>query len=67
MFLPLADEKVSLATADWRSGRGGIMDVVGARRERIDAQLRLISLEGEQRQVAARLHYTYAEHAGEQP
>ncbi|MBK9252658.1 MAG: TolC family protein [Proteobacteria bacterium] len=67
VFLPLADEKVSLATADWRSGKGGIMDVVGARRERIDAQLRLISLEGEQRQVAARLHYTYAEHAGEQP
>ncbi|MEY2854755.1 MAG: hypothetical protein RL030_1887 [Pseudomonadota bacterium] len=67
VLLPLADEKVALAMAGWRGGKGSVIDVIDARRERIDAGLRLLALEGEQRQLAASLHYTYAEHAGEQP
>lgn len=67
VFLPLADEKVTLAMADWRSGRISVMEVINARRERIDAGLRMIALEGQRLQVAANLHYTYDEHAGEQP
>jgi outer membrane protein TolC len=67
VFLPLADEKVALAMADWRGGKISVMEVINARRERIDAGLRLIALEGERLQVAANLHYTYDEHAGEQP
>jgi outer membrane protein TolC len=67
VFVPLAAEKVSLATADWRSGKVSVMDVISARQERIDAELRLIALEGELLQAAADLHYTYDEHAGEQP
>lgn len=67
VFLPIADEKVTLAMADWRGGKISVMDVIAARRERIDAGLKLIALEGEQLQVAASLHYTYDEHAGELP
>jgi outer membrane protein TolC len=67
VFLPLADEKVTLAMADWRGGKISVMDVISARRERLDAGLKLIALEGERQQVAANLHYTYDEHAGEQP
>lgn len=67
VFLPLADEKVTLAMTDWRDGRVSIMDVVNARRERIDAGLKLIALEGARLQVAANLHYTYDDHEGERP
>jgi cobalt-zinc-cadmium efflux system outer membrane protein len=67
VFLPLADEKVTLAMADWRGGKISVMEVIDARRERIDAGLKMIALEGERLQVAANLHYTYDEHAGEQP
>jgi len=67
VFMPIADEKVTLAMADWRGGKISVMDVISARRERIDAGLRLIALEGEQLQVAAGLHYTYDERSGELP
>jgi outer membrane protein TolC len=67
VFLPLADEKVALAMADWRGGKNSVTDVVNARRERIDAGLRLIALEGEQLLAAANLHYSYDEDAGVQP
>lgn len=67
VFVPIADEKVTLAMADWRGGKISVMEVIAARRERIEAGLRLIDLEGEQLQTAAQLHFTYAEHAGELP
>jgi cobalt-zinc-cadmium efflux system outer membrane protein len=67
VFMPIADEKVALAMADWRSGKISVMDVIAARRERIDAGLKLIALEGEQQLAAASLHYTYDGNAGEQP
>lgn len=67
VFMPIADEKVALAMADWRSGKISVMDVIAARRERIDAGLKLIALEGEQQLAAASLHYTYDRNAGEQP
>jgi len=67
VFLPLAAEKVALSMADWRGGKISVMDVVNARRERIEAGLRLIALEGEQQQAAANLHFTYDEQAGELP
>lgn len=61
ILLPLADEKVALAMASWRGGKGELADLVMARRERIDAGLMAIALEGERRQMAARLHYAYGE------
>lgn len=67
LLLPLADEKLNLVMADWRGNKGGLTDVIAARRERIDAELKLIQLSGERSQVAARLHYAYTEQAGEKP
>ncbi|MBT9590808.1 MAG: TolC family protein [Thiobacillus sp.] len=61
VLLPLAGEKVDLALAGWRGGKGELADLVMARRERIDAELMAIALEGERRQMAARLHYAYSE------
>ena len=67
LLLPLATEKIELAMADWRGGKGGLSDVIVARRERIDAELKLIQIAGERSQMAARLHYAYGEPAGEKP
>lgn len=68
VLLPLAREKVALAEASWRGGKGDLVELVTARRERVDAELMLITLEGERREMAARLHYAYSEPAspGEQ-
>ncbi len=66
VLLPLAGEKVALALAGWRGGRGELVDLVKARRERIDADLMAIALEGDRRQMAARLHYAYSEQADNQ-
>jgi len=61
VLLPLASEKVDLALAAWRGGKGELLDLVMARRERIDADLEAIALEGERRQMAARLHFAYSD------
>ncbi|MDP2031285.1 MAG: TolC family protein [Thiobacillus sp.] len=60
ILLPLAGERVDLAMASWRGGKGELVDLVMARRERIDAELMAIALEGERRQMAARLYYAYS-------
>ena len=67
VLLPLAVEKVDLAMADWQGGRGTLSDVINARRERIDAKLKLIQINGERSEMAARLYYAYGEHAGVKP
>lgn len=67
VLLPLADEKVALAMAAWRGGKGSLAEVIAARRERIDTELKVIELEGQRRQVAARLYYAYGDHPGAQP
>ncbi|MBN8760228.1 MAG: TolC family protein [Thiobacillus sp.] len=67
VLLPLADEKAALALAAWRGGTGELADLVMARRERIDAGLIAIALEGERRQMAARLYYAYGDHAKSEP
>ncbi|WP_372725256.1 TolC family protein [Immundisolibacter sp.] len=71
VLVPLAREKVQLASAAWRGANGGLMEVIAARRERIDAELEAIALDGARQQLAARLHYAYAapsaELVGEQP
>jgi cobalt-zinc-cadmium efflux system outer membrane protein len=59
VLLPLAEEKVALTLAAWRGNRASLADLIAARRERIEAELRAIELEGERLQLAARLHYTY--------
>ncbi len=59
VLLPLAAEKIALASAAWRGGQGSLADLVAARRERIEAELAAIALEGKRQQMAARLHYRY--------
>ncbi|WP_445366641.1 TolC family protein [Methylomonas sp. BW4-1] len=61
VLIPLAEEKVSLTLAAWRGNQGDLPTLLAARRERIDAELKAIALEGERRSVAARLHYAYGE------
>jgi hypothetical protein len=59
VLLPLADEKVALALAAWRGDKGSLDEVIAARRERIELQLKTIALTGERQQIAARLQLTY--------
>ena len=61
VLLPLTSEKVDLALAAWRGGKGELVDLVMARREHIDADLEAIALEGEWRQMAAKLHFAYSD------
>jgi hypothetical protein len=61
LLLPLADEKVGLAMASWRSGEGALNDVMAARRARIATKLQSIVTTGELQQSAARLHYAYSD------
>ncbi|MHB1214019.1 MAG: TolC family protein [Thiobacillus sp.] len=63
VLLPLAGEKVDLALAGWRGGKGELVNLVMARRERIDTELMAIALEGERQEMAARLYYAYDEPA----
>lgn len=58
-FLALAQERVDLAIAGYRSGRGSLADVVAARRERADLALKAVALKGERDALAARLHFSY--------
>jgi outer membrane protein TolC len=67
-LLPLAAQKVALVDAAWRGGQASLADLVAARRERIEAEFEAIALQGERQQMAARLHYAYADVAsGELP
>jgi cobalt-zinc-cadmium efflux system outer membrane protein len=61
VLLPLASEKVDLAMAAWRGGKGELVDLVMARREFIDADLKAIALEGARQQMAAQLHFAYSD------
>lgn len=61
VLLPLAHERVSLMQAAWRGGQGNLADLIGARRARIDAELRAIDLAGARDEMAARLHFAYAQ------
>lgn len=67
VLLPLAEEKVALIMAAWQGGKSSLSELITARRERIVAELDAVAFEGERRQVAARLHYTYSDAAGAQP
>lgn len=59
--IPLAQEKVQLALAAYRTGQAELATVIAARNEWIDARLKLIDLEGQRSLMAARLHYAYQE------
>lgn len=60
-LLPLAREKVELSMAGYRSGKGGLNDVLTARRELLEARLKQIDLEGLEAIAGARLHFAYGD------
>jgi outer membrane protein, heavy metal efflux system len=60
-LLPLAREKAELILSAYRIGKTELSAVINARREHINEQLKLIQLEGQQSQIATRLHLSYGE------
>ncbi|MDF1780595.1 MAG: TolC family protein [Alcanivoracaceae bacterium] len=58
-LIPLADEKVKLASAAWRSGESSLTELVRARRQRLEAGLTEIELVAQRDQIAAALHFSY--------
>lgn len=69
VLVPLAAEKAALTLAAWRGGQGNLTDLITARRARIDAELKAIELAGARSEMAARLHFSYAQPLapGDQP
>jgi outer membrane protein TolC len=59
--LPLAAERVTLALASYQAGRGGLGDVLMARREAVETQLRLIDLDAQRLALRVRLNTLIAE------
>jgi outer membrane protein TolC len=59
VLLPLAIEKADLTLAGYRGGTVELGDVIAARQERIEAQLRVIELEGELLVAAAELRFGF--------
>jgi outer membrane protein, heavy metal efflux system len=59
--LPLAAERVTLATAAYQSARGDLAAVLAARREAIEARLRLIDLDSQRAALRVRLTTLIAE------
>lgn len=60
-LLPLAEDRVRLALADYRAGKSTLSEVLAARRQRVDARLQNIDLQGQLAATAARLHFAYGE------
>ncbi|HGM5580443.1 TPA: TolC family protein [Pseudomonas putida] len=60
-LLPLAEERVRLAQADYRAGRSALSDLLAARRLQVEAQLQDIDWQGQLAATAARLHFIYGE------
>ncbi len=60
-LLPLAAEKVQLAMADYRGGRGTLQAVVEARREHILTRLRQIEVAQQHAATSANLYFAYGD------
>lgn len=62
-LVPLAEEKVRLALADYRAGRGELVSLIGARRELIENRLKQIDFTEQRALTSARLYFAYGENA----
>ena len=60
-LLPLAEEKVRLAMADYRSGNGELISVIDARQELVEMRLRRVDLARDRSLTNARLHFAYGD------
>ncbi|MES2819923.1 MAG: TolC family protein [Pseudomonadota bacterium] len=61
LLLPLAEEKVALTLAGYRSGASELASVIAARRELIETRLKHIDFEQGRASASARLHFVYEE------
>lgn len=59
-LVPLAEEKVALTLADYRSGAGELAGVIAARRELIETRLKHIDFAQARALTSARLYFAYA-------
>jgi len=60
-LIPLAEKKVTLIQTAWQGGQAmALSDVIHARQERIEAQLKMIALQAAVDQTAAQLYFRYA-------
>ena len=59
--LPLAAERVTLATASYQSGRGDLPSTLAARREAVEARMRLVDLDAQRMALRVRLNSLMAE------
>ena len=60
-LLPLAEEKVQLAMADYRAGSGELMAVISARQELVETRLRRVDLARDRSLTNARLHFAFGD------
>lgn len=58
-LIPLAEEKVHLALADYRGGRGNLNAVVDARKALLENRLRRIDIARDHALAGARLHFAF--------
>lgn len=62
-WLPLAQQKVDLATASYQAGKAELTVLLAARRELIEQRFKLIELGYQRASSAARLYFAYGENA----
>ena len=60
-LLPLAEDKVRLAMADYRAGTGELASVVDARRQLVETRMRRIDVARDRSLSNAQLHFTFGE------
>ncbi|SDS54691.1 Outer membrane protein TolC [Halopseudomonas xinjiangensis] len=60
-LLPLAEEKVRLAMADYRGGRGQLSVVIQARQQLVETRLRAVDLARDRALSNARLHFAFGD------
>ena len=60
-LLPLAEEKVRLAMADYRSGSGELTAVVEAREQLVQTRLRAVDIARDRALANARLHFAFGD------
>jgi outer membrane protein TolC len=65
--IPLAEQKIALQMAAYRSGRGDLAAVITARREAWNTRLDAIALASQRDLLAAKLHFLFASHEDTAP
>ena len=62
-WLPLARQKVDLASASYQAGKTDLSTVLAARRDLIEQRFKLVELDNQRASTAAKLYFAYGENA----